>query len=102
MRLKGPLAFYVDFASYPILSISIFVVWCRDMGFIECAAFGVLLFTFVEYWVHRVALHRFFYHGNHERHHDHPTEYVIFPIWYSPLIFLGFWLALSLSIFSGM
>lgn len=100
--MKGPSWFYFDFVMFPKLAAIIFVGWCRSWDFVAWAGFGVLFFTFAEYWVHRVALHRFFYHGNHERHHDHPAEYVQFPIWYSPLIFVGFWLVMPLPIFAGM
>ncbi len=63
--------------------------------------FGVILFSFVEYWVHRSLLHRWFYHGQHERHHTHPEEKVIFPWWYTPAIFAGFFVVLPLHVFAG-
>ena len=43
---------------------------------------GVLLFTFLEYWTHRIVLHRIMWHSTHQRHHTHPQEYVALPWWY--------------------
>lgn len=62
-------------------------------------AFGCIFFTFAEYWVHRTLLHRFFYHGTHEDHHLRPSDYVV--LWYTPLIFAGFYLVMPISVFAG-
>lgn len=99
--MRGPTLFYFDFVVFPILATIMFITYCRDWGFIEISILGFFLFTFVEYWVHRTVLHRLFYHGVHERHHDHPEEYVVFPIWYTPLIFLVFWAIMPVALFSG-
>ena len=99
--MKGPAPFYFDFVAFPILAVSIFAAFCRSWEFVALAACGVVLFTLTEYWVHRVALHRFFYHGAHERHHDHPNEYVSFPIWYTPALFAGFFVIMPLPVFAG-
>lgn len=76
--MRGPLPFYFDFVAFPILGVGLFAIYCRSWHFIGLSALGITLFTLMEYWVHRVALHRFFYQGNHERHHNHPAEYVTF------------------------
>lgn len=100
--MKGPLPFYFDFVVFPLLGVILLAVFCRSWQFVGLAACGALLFTFMEYWVHRIALHRFFYHGTHERHHDHPDEYVVFPVWYTPAIFAGFFLVMPLAVFAGV
>lgn len=100
--MRGTPAFYFDFFAFPALAIVLFGFFCRSWQFVGIAAFGAILFTFAEYWVHRVALHRFFYHGTHERHHDHPAEYVTFPIWYTPAIFAMFYFAMPLAVFAGV
>jgi sterol desaturase/sphingolipid hydroxylase (fatty acid hydroxylase superfamily) len=102
MRLKAPLAFYIEFVMYPLLAFGLAVGWCRSWSFVGLIALGALLFTFVEYWVHRIGLHVFFYHGDHEMHHKHPDAYVVFPFWYSTSIFFAFWAALPLPVFTGM
>lgn len=101
LRLRGPLPFYFDFVAFPLLATALFAGYCRSWSFVGAATLGVLLFTFVEYWAHRGPLHSFFYHGAHERHHDHPAEYVTFPIWATPAAFLGFYLVMPLAVFAG-
>jgi dihydroceramide fatty acyl 2-hydroxylase len=91
----------VDFVTFPLLAIVIAAIDCRSIAWLGWAAAGALLFTFVEYWVHRTALHGLLFHGSHERHHTHPAEYVVFPIYYTPAIFLAFYLVLPLPVFAG-
>jgi sterol desaturase/sphingolipid hydroxylase (fatty acid hydroxylase superfamily) len=62
---------------------------------------GLLLFTFIEYWTHRTLLHRVMWHGAHQRHHTHPHEFTIFPWWYLPAIFAGFWFILPSAVYIG-
>lgn len=99
--MKAPWPFYFDFVAFPLLAIGLLAGFCRSWQFVGLTGLGFLLFTFAEYWIHRVALHQFFYHGRHERHHTHPDEYVAFPIWYSPLIFAGLFVLMPLPIFAG-
>jgi sterol desaturase/sphingolipid hydroxylase (fatty acid hydroxylase superfamily) len=102
LGLKGPAIFYFDFVAFPLLATVLFAGWCRDFTFIAMALAGFMLFTFMEYWVHRIGLHVFHYHGDHERHHKHPAGYVVFPIWYTPAAFAAFWLAMPLPLFAGV
>lgn len=92
---------YIDFTVYPLLAFSIIALNCRSLEWVGLFVFGVLLFTFIEYWLHRVVLHRWFFKATHERHHTHPKEYVVFPIWYLPPIFLAFYFVLPLAVFAG-
>lgn len=94
-------AYYLDFVAYPAISAALAALFCRSWAWVGEALAGFVLFTFVEYWTHRVLLHRFFYHGAHERHHTHPDEFVVFPIWYVPAIFAAFALVLPVAIFAG-
>jgi sterol desaturase/sphingolipid hydroxylase (fatty acid hydroxylase superfamily) len=91
----------MDFVLYPLLAAGIIATQCRGIQWAALALAGVVLFTFVEYWTHRIVLHRFLFHGSHERHHSHPREYVVFPIWYTPAIFAGFFVVLPLPVFAG-
>lgn len=99
--MRGPLTYYFDFVLFPLLAIVMTAFYCRSMYFVSGALVGVYLFTFIEYWVHRLALHGAFFHAQHERHHTNPKEYVVFPIWFTPTIFFGFYLVLPVSIFTG-
>lgn len=100
MKLRGPPQFYVDFVWAPV--VAAFMSLRCDIYQVPLIMLGFLVFTFMEYWVHRVALHEFFYHGNHEYHHKNPRGYVTFPIWYTPLIFFGFYLVFPLPVFAGV
>lgn len=93
--------YYLDFVTFPILFIGLVAFDCRSIDWLALAALGALLFTLVEYWTHRSFLHRFFWHGRHERHHKQPSEHVIFPLWHTPAIFAGFFVVLPLPVFAG-
>jgi sterol desaturase/sphingolipid hydroxylase (fatty acid hydroxylase superfamily) len=93
--------YYVDFWLFPLIAAVIVAVDCRSLAWLGWAALGALLFTFVEYWTHRVLLHRLLWNGKHERHHTHPWEPTIFPVWYTPAIFAGFLLLMPLPVFAG-
>lgn len=91
----------VDFVLYPLLAAGLIAWDCRSAEWACLALAGIALFTFVEYWAHRILLHRFFFYGTHERHHTHPNEYVVFPIWYTPLFFAALFVALPVAVFAG-
>jgi dihydroceramide fatty acyl 2-hydroxylase len=92
---------YLDHALAPLLAIAIAAFDCRSWDWLAWAAFGALLFTFIEYWTHRIILHRLYWHGTHERHHTHPSEPSLFPWWYTPAIFAGFFVVMPLHVFAG-
>jgi sterol desaturase/sphingolipid hydroxylase (fatty acid hydroxylase superfamily) len=99
--VKAPFAYWVDFLLYPVAACAALYWSGFSAATFAWAGFGFLLFTFLEYWIHRVVLHKFFYHGVHERHHLYPEEYVVFPFWYVPAIFLAFFVVLPLPVFGG-
>lgn len=92
---RGPLSYYIDYIAYPIAAGVAF--WFDPRPIL--VGIGCVLFTLAEYWIHRTALHRWFYHGTHERHHLNPRDYVV--IWYVPGIFLGLAFALPTAVWSG-
>lgn len=91
----------VDFVIYPMIALFMLVTYCRSAGFVVLTLAGMLLFTFAEYWVHRIALHEIVYHSAHQRHHEHPAEFTVFPIWYLPPVFMAVYLIAPLAIFTG-
>jgi dihydroceramide fatty acyl 2-hydroxylase len=101
--------FWLDFTVYPVVLTALIardratlIAFDRGaLAWIALAISGFLLFTLVEYWAHRVPLHLMFYHGAHERHHTHPAEYTVFPIYTTPPIFIGAWMVLPAAIFAG-
>jgi sterol desaturase/sphingolipid hydroxylase (fatty acid hydroxylase superfamily) len=93
--------YWFDFALFPLIAIAVIVFDCRSLDWLAWCGFGVVLFSFVEYWTHRTLLHWVFWHSTHERHHRAPSEHVIFPLWHTPAIFAGFFLVMPYSIFAG-
>lgn len=95
--------YYADFVTFPaatiIIALSDFGSW--SWMWAALALFGIVLFTFVEYWTHRLILHRLLWHRTHECHHKHPSEKVVFPIWYLPLILTAIWFVLPTPVFVG-
>lgn len=98
----APILYWADFIIYPLIAAAVISIDCRSLAWVGLCALGVLLFTFVEYWAHRTVLHQFFFHSQHERHHTHPEEYVVFPFWYTPAFFAGFFIVLPHSVFAGV
>lgn len=94
-------SYYLDFCLYPAAALTIAAVTCRSVSWIGAAAFGFALFTFVEYWTHRILLHRFFYHGTHEHHHRAPEHFVVFPPWYVGGLFVAFFVLMPWAVFAG-
>jgi 4-hydroxysphinganine ceramide fatty acyl 2-hydroxylase len=81
-----------DWLIYPLVIAAFLFLMPIDMNWLWLVPAGFVWWTFVEYWVHRSLLHRWFWHGTHENHHKKPKEHVIFPVWYLPSIFLVLWL----------
>lgn len=86
----------------PTVALVLAAMFCRSWSWLGWAAFGVVLFGFMEYVVHRWLLHRLFWSGYHQRHHTHPSEHVVFPWWFLPSFFVGFMVVLPWSVFAGV
>jgi sterol desaturase/sphingolipid hydroxylase (fatty acid hydroxylase superfamily) len=80
------LAYWLDYmlftAFIPMVAIADHANW--SWIWLAVAIFGMIAFTYIEYWTHRVVLHKLVWHSIHARHHKHPEEYVTFPIWVMP------------------
>lgn len=94
--------YWIDFVLYPILVIILLITidfnYARWIGL----AFGVLLWTLIEYLTNRVLLHSFVYVREHMRHHTNPKEYVEVPFWIGPVVFGAMYFPLPLSVFCGV
>lgn len=99
---KANWKYWLDFWLYPLLAA--ITAWFTFTGWswVGGLVAGVILFTFLEYWAHRIFLHHFYFHQYHEEHHTNPAGYVVFPLWYVPSIFLIFFILFPYSVFSGL
>jgi sterol desaturase/sphingolipid hydroxylase (fatty acid hydroxylase superfamily) len=93
--------YWTDFVLAPLALIAVIAVDARSLGFVALFAIGVIAWTFAEYWVHRTALHRWFWHGVHEDHHLRPADYVTAIWWYTPLLFAALFILLPAGLFAG-
>lgn len=93
--------YYIDFVVFPPL-----VAWAAWEAFRDplqtlLLFAGMILWTFNEYWVHRSVLHRYFWHGTHERHHNEPEEFVETIWWYTPVLGIVSYPLLPLGLWAG-
>jgi sterol desaturase/sphingolipid hydroxylase (fatty acid hydroxylase superfamily) len=89
MRLSTT-TYYVDFAVYPALFTGLVAHGlapasaAASVTFLATLGFGVGLWTFIEYLVHRFLFHRApILHDLHEAHHAAPDDLIGAPIWAS-------------------
>jgi sterol desaturase/sphingolipid hydroxylase (fatty acid hydroxylase superfamily) len=104
-RHEASLAYWLDYALFPpaVAAVTVADRASWSWAWLAIAVLGWLTFTYAEYWLHRVVLHRAMWHGHHERHHREPHEYVTFPILAVPLGFAALlaavWLATGTAAF---
>jgi len=91
---QSKVGYYADFIVFPLLMVGLAI---REMevlrGFpylwLGSVAFGLLMWTIVEYGVHRCVLHSIETVARlHEQHHAKPGAYVGTPTWMSLLCFV--------------
>lgn len=75
--------YWVDWFIWPPAAVETIALW-PDRRNLWLVPLGMLAFSFLEYWVHRLPLHRWAYHATHEVHHRQPRLYVVFPPLYVP------------------
>lgn len=79
--------YYGDFIILPLGIVFALILDQDNLDLLLLVA-GVIGFTLVEYVFHRWVLHGPLWSSYHERHHQHPAEYVIFPWWYTSVLLL--------------
>lgn len=88
----------LDFFMYPAvvlamlyLSTPLMILWPFKTALAIVG--GFVMWTFAEYWIHRVVLHGPYWMAIHERHHTHPKEETVFPLFQVPFYFaVIYWL----------
>lgn len=93
--------YYADFVVYPLLAVVLSWEGLRHTSLrggwewlFACAA-GVMVWTLLEYLLHRYALHRLQpFQRLHDLHHARSTDLIGTPTWLSLCVFAGFALVL--------
>lgn len=91
----------IDFVLFPLVLTIVTALTFRSLSWLAWCALGIVFGTFAEYWVHRVVLHRFWWHGVHEAHHIDPGNYSVLPLWLTPAVFGGFFFVLPYGMLAG-
>lgn len=88
MPTRDWLHYYSDFVIYPALLIGLVLADVPSIGpvWLLWFAIGFIAWTFAEYVIHRWVLHGPYWMAIHQRHHEHPREHVLFPIWQLPYV----------------
>ncbi len=106
--------YYADFVIYPVVIAVLGTASLDTVNARAAAAWaGALLvgtgtWTLLEYWLHRIALHRTAYLASmHALHHRAPQDYVGTPTWLSLAVLIGFlllpiWHFVGFPIASGL
>jgi sterol desaturase/sphingolipid hydroxylase (fatty acid hydroxylase superfamily) len=104
----GRIGYYTDFVIYPVLvAASATAILARGDGtqrvhWLAAVAGGLAAWTFLEYIMHRLILHRVaFFERMHLNHHGDPTARLGTPSWLS-LAFVGFAIFLPSALALGL
>jgi sterol desaturase/sphingolipid hydroxylase (fatty acid hydroxylase superfamily) len=89
--------YYSDFVVYPIVVISLVGANARHAAagrngeeWLGACLAGVVVWTFLEYAIHRIALHRMpVFSPMHSLHHGAPLAYIATPSWVSVSVWLS-------------
>jgi sterol desaturase/sphingolipid hydroxylase (fatty acid hydroxylase superfamily) len=113
MRLSK-FSYYSDFAIYPLVCAALAAASIRGAGWISAAewfaalAMGLILWTFLEYVLHRTALHAMrWFAPMHGEHHSAPLALIGTPTWVSvtvlgSVIGIPVWLCFGFGIAGGL
>jgi sterol desaturase/sphingolipid hydroxylase (fatty acid hydroxylase superfamily) len=89
-------SYYSDFVIYPIVVIVLIGMtnthpsWGAAREWLMACVSGYMLWTLLEYSLHRIALHRMpVFSPLHAAHHGAPLDYIGTPTWVSISVWLG-------------
>jgi sterol desaturase/sphingolipid hydroxylase (fatty acid hydroxylase superfamily) len=99
---KANWQYWLDFWVYPLVGTIVAATTYTDYTYLLWIGAGVMLFTFMEYWAHRIFLHHVYFHEYHELHHTSPASYIVFPLYYVPAIFTVFFIVFPSAVFVGL
>jgi sterol desaturase/sphingolipid hydroxylase (fatty acid hydroxylase superfamily) len=107
------LGYYSDFIVYPVVVIGLtalavnHISWTAATEWLGAGLAGLVFWTFMEYVLHRIALHRMrFFSPMHAMHHSAPLAFIGTPTWMSVSILcltllVPLWLCLGFSVADG-
>jgi sterol desaturase/sphingolipid hydroxylase (fatty acid hydroxylase superfamily) len=105
-------SYYSDFVAYPIAVVTLTAANIIRSGWLPAwlaaAVVGLLLWTFLEYAIHRIALHRMpVFSPMHALHHAAQLDFIATPSWVSLSVWLSVvlvpvWLWLGFNIANGL
>jgi sterol desaturase/sphingolipid hydroxylase (fatty acid hydroxylase superfamily) len=96
MALSSKFTYYSDFVVYPIAIVALVGADSRHLTlrngetWLGACVLGFVLWTLLEYVIHRIALHRMpVFSPMHSLHHNAPLAYIATPSWISVSVWLG-------------
>jgi sterol desaturase/sphingolipid hydroxylase (fatty acid hydroxylase superfamily) len=107
-------SYYSDFVVYPVVVISLaganfsHITWPAAREWLAACLAGLVLWTFLEYVLHRIALHRMpVFSPMHSLHHGAPLDFIGTPSWVSvtvwvSVILLPLWWLAGFTVANGM
>jgi sterol desaturase/sphingolipid hydroxylase (fatty acid hydroxylase superfamily) len=107
------LSYYADFIVYPVVVIGLaslafnHISWTGATEWLGAGLAGLVFWSFMEYVLHRIALHRMrFFSPMHGMHHTSPLAFIGTPTWMSVSILcltllVPLWLCLGFSVADG-
>jgi sterol desaturase/sphingolipid hydroxylase (fatty acid hydroxylase superfamily) len=108
------LGYYADFVIYPVVMVGLAAATLAAAPpdsvakWLGAGVAGLLLWTLMEYALHRIALHAFgIFVPMHTRHHQAPLDFVGTPTWMSlailtAAVWLPTWLGLGAVVAGGL
>jgi sterol desaturase/sphingolipid hydroxylase (fatty acid hydroxylase superfamily) len=111
---RSKASYYADMILYPALVAGFFLTELLNAHrtafawlWLSCCLLGILIWTLVEYLLHRFVFHEL--PGIvelHEMHHARPNAYIASPVWvgflaWSTIVFLPLWLVEDFEIAAG-
>ncbi|HME39673.1 MAG TPA: sterol desaturase family protein [Steroidobacteraceae bacterium] len=107
-------SYYSDFVVYPLVLVALTAInvnhatWAGRTEWLGAMLAGLVLWTFAEYVLHRIALHRMAYFSPmHSEHHAAPLALIGTPSWISVavlslVILVPAWLCVGFNIADGL
>jgi sterol desaturase/sphingolipid hydroxylase (fatty acid hydroxylase superfamily) len=107
-------SYYSDFVIYPVVVIALVGIvgihptWSIAREWLTACIAGYMLWTLLEYGLHRIALHRMrLFSPLHAMHHGAPLDYIGTPTWVSISVWFGVvlvpvWVCVGFAIASGL